>query len=408
MSEVRSAASDGHQLAAIDLDIDPFARDFVNDPYPYHDTLREIGPAFFLGKYGIWGIARYAEVRSAFEDWQTFSSAYGVGFSNFRKEKPWRPPSIISEADPPLHTQSRSALMKVLSPPAMRKLKQKFMEEATNLVDLLLNKQEFDVITDLAEVYVGKMMGDTLGIPVEGRKEHLIKYGRMAVATFAPRNWIFEEIVCDPQPTLEWIAGCCERSSLAPGGFGEQIYQASDRGEIPTDHAKLLVRSLLTAGIDNVVLSLGNTILALARHPAQWKMLRDDPSLWRSAFDETLRYESPVQLFFRTTERPANVGGIEIPTGEKVVLFMGAANRDPRKWTNPNEFNIRRDTQGHLGLGGGIHACVGQMMARLEAECILSAFLKRVISMELTGEPVAQPNSNTKGYASVPVRVTLQ
>lgn len=408
MSDPQINAMDAPRTNAPSLAIDPFSRDFVTNPYSYVETLLEAGPAFWLSKYEIWGIARYAEVRASFEDWQTYSSAHGVGFSNFSKEKPWRAPSIISEADPPLHTQSRSALMKVLSPVTIRKLKQKFMEEATAIVDALLHKQEFDAVTELAEVYAGRMMGDSLGIPVEGRSEHLIKYGRMAVATFAPRNWIFETIVRDPAPTLDWIAACCERGALAPGGLGAQIYEASDRGEIPADHAKLLVRSLLTAGIDNVVLSLGNMIHALALHPAQWKLLRDDPSLWRSAFDETLRYEAPVQLFFRTTQRPATVGGIAIESGEKVALFMGAANRDPRKWVKPDEFDIRRDTQGHLGLGAGIHACVGQMMARLEAECIVSALLKRVISIELTADPVAQVNSNTKGYSSLPVRVNLQ
>ncbi len=408
MRETNSAMTSHGDLNAPVLDFDPFSKEFMGDPHPSYELLRESGAVCWLPKYRVWAMGRYADVASAFEDWKTYSSAHGTGLSHFGKEKPWRAPSIIVEADPPLHTASRSALVRVLSPVELRKRKPIFMQDAETLINGLLDRGEFDAVTELAEIYASKMMGDSLGIPVEGREEFIIKYGAMATAALGPRNWIFEKVIKDLPSVSKWIAKSCERSTLAPGGFGALLYEASDRGELSADDAGLLIRSTLTAGIDNVILALGNMILALARNPAQWEKLQNDPTLWRTAFDEAMRYDTPVQLFFRTTTRTVTVGNVEIGADEKVALFMGSANRDPRKWERPTEFDITRNTNGHLALGGGIHACVGQMMARLEAECVLMALLKRVKTIELAGEPEPLFNNLVKGYHSIPVRVTLQ
>jgi len=134
--------------------------------------------------------------------------------------------------------------------------------------------------------------------------------------------------------------------------------------------------------------------------------LREKPSLARFVFDEALRYESPVQTFFRTTTREVEVSGVRIPEGEKVLLFLGAANRDPRKWgPDADRMDITRKAAGHVAFGMGIHQCIGQPIARLEAELVLTALAERVERLEAAGDPVPKLNNTLKGWASVPVRV---
>jgi len=130
--------------------IDPFSHAFLSDPYPHHEAMRAAGPVVWLDHYGIWGMARHQEVRDALTDWQTYCSGAGVGLSDFRREPPWRPPSIILEADPPLHTRTRAVLTRILSPAAINVLRETFAREAEALVDRLAERREFDGIADLA------------------------------------------------------------------------------------------------------------------------------------------------------------------------------------------------------------------------------------------------------------------
>ena len=141
---------------------------------------------------------------------------------------------------------------------------------------------------------------------------------------------------------------------------------------------------------------------ALAANPGQWAALRDDPSLSRAATEETLRHASPVQTFFRTTTCDAEVAGTTIPAGQKVLLFLGAANRDPRAWPDPGRFDISRRAAGHVDFGSGIHACVGAAIARLEGEYLLSALARQVSTLTLAG-PVRPHLNNTARLAELPL-----
>jgi cytochrome P450 len=127
--------------------------------------------------------------------------------------------------------------------------------------------------------------------------------------------------------------------------------------------------------------------------------------LIRGSFEEVLRFEAPVQTFFRTTTRPVEVSGVKIADGEKVLLFLAAANRDPRRWDKPDTFDVRRRATGHMTFGTGIHGCVGQAVARLESEAIFGALVKRVASFELTGEPRLRLNNTLRGLDTLPLRV---
>jgi cytochrome P450 len=384
--------------------VDPFSHAFMHDPYPHHQAMREAGPVVWLEQYGVWAMARHQEVRDALTDWESYCSSAGVGLSDFRKEPPWRPPSIILEADPPLHTRTRAVLTRILSPAAINVLRTRFEREAEALVARLVEQREFDGIGDFSEAYPVKVFPDAVGISEHGR-ENLLPYGSMVFNGFGPRNDLFNAAMADAGPVREWIMANCSRAALAPDGLGMQIYQAVESGELTEDEAGMLVRSFLSAGIDTTVYSLGNALYCFATNPAQWSLLRENPKLIRGSFEEVLRFESPVQCFFRTTTREVDVGGVRLGDGDKVLLVFGAANRDPRRWDNPDTFDVTRRAAGHMTFGTGIHGCVGQAVARLEAEAVFSALARHVQSFELTGEPTRRLNNLLRGFDTLPLRI---
>src|ERR1700694_6063875 len=376
--------------------LDPFSHEFLRDPYPHHEALREAGPVVWLEQYGIWAMARHQEVRDALTDWQTYCSSAGVGLSDFRKEPPWRPPSIILEADPPLHTRTRAVLTRILSPAAIKILRDTFEREAESLIAQLVEQREFDGVADLAEAYPLKVFPDAVGISEEGR-ENLLPYGGMVFNGFGPRNDLFDKAMANAGPVRDWIMSKCSRAALAPHGLGMRIFEAVDSGELTEPEAGMLVRSFLSAGVDTTVYGLGNALHCFASYPAQWSILRDNPALIRGAFEEGLRFEAPVQTFFRTTTRNVEVAGVRLADGEKVLLFLAAANRDPRRWDKPETFDVRRRATGHMTFGTGIHGSVGTAGGGVQNEAIFGALAKRVASFELTGEPQLRLNNTLRG-----------
>ena len=386
-------------------DLDPFATEFLHDPYRHHETLRELGPVVWLEKYGVIAMARYQQVRDALRDWETFCSSRGGGLTDFAKEKPWRPPSIVLEADPPLHTKTRGVLNRVLSKPALKRLRDDFAHTAERVVSDALQRGEIDAIEHLAEAFPISVFPDAVGIRKDGR-ENLLPYGDMAFNAFGPKNALFEKSFADAQAVIGWITEQCRRESLAPDGIGAQIYAAADEGTVTEDEAALLVRSLLTAGLDTTIFGLGAALYCFSQYPDQYRALRADPKKIRTAFDEAVRYISPVQTFFRTTTKPVDVDGIKLPEGQKVLLFLASANRDPRQWDAPDTFDISRKTLGHVGFGHGIHLCVGQMLAKLEAEVMLEALVRDVESIAPAGDPEWRLNNTLHGLDKLPVRLT--
>jgi cytochrome P450 len=391
-------------IKAPSSDIDPFSAAFFEDPYPIHAALRNAGPAVWLSAHNVWAVAGYAEVHAMLHDWQTFSSARGVGIQDFAKEKPFRLPSLVLETDPPKHDRARNVLNKVLSPGNMRGLKARFAAEAEALVARLLARGEVDAVTDIAEEYPLTVFPDAVGMSKENRR-FLLPYGNMVFNSFGPQNSFFEEAVRDAAVVFEWVQRQSQRDALAPIGFGADIHAAADRGEITHEEAPMVVRSILTAGVDTTVSGLGAAVYCLARYPAQFAKLRADPPLARAAFEEAVRYETPVQTFFRTTTKATEIGGVPIAEGEKVLMFLGAANRDPRRFENPDAYDITRKNAGHVGFGSGVHECVGQVFARMEGEAMLAALAKGVTGLEICGPVKRRYNNTLRGLASLPIRL---
>lgn len=386
------------------LDVDPFAEDFQRDPDTFLERLREAGPVIFLERYRVWAMARYAEVHEVLRDHETFCSAAGVGLANFWKEKPWRTPSLLVEADPPAHTRPRGITARVMSPRALERLRPEFERHAEDLATAAVARGRFDGVTDLAQAYLLRVFPEAVGLD-PGGGENLLRYGDMSFNLFGPRNRLSQEGMAVSMPMHEWFVEQCKRGSLAAGGLGAALYAAVDRGEATEDEAGLLLRSLVMAGMDSVIDGIAWTLYLLATCPGEWAALRDDRTLSRKAFEEALRYCPPIQVIFRTTTREVRVADAVIPAEEKVVCFPGAANRDPREWDDPDRFDIRRRAGTHLAFGSGIHACVGAAIARLEAESLLTALARQARTLELVGPPRRRLHNVLRSLADLPLQV---
>jgi len=392
-------------MQPVELDLDPYDPAFLADPFPSYAVMREAGPVVWLKKYGVFAVSRFKEVQEVLKDYETFCSSGGASFRNYFKEKPWRTPSLLLEADPPLHTRTRAVLSRIMSPAAITSLRASIEADAEQLVQELVARGRFDAVADLGEVFPVKVFPDALGLREEGR-DNLLKYSLLVIAGFGPRNAFAEQAERYAMDCLPWIEASCRREALRPGSFGAQVYDAVDTGELSEEEAPLLVRSFLSAGLDTSIRGISRAIFALASNQDQWTLLCDKPALARAAYEEMIRHNSPAQNVWRTTTRPVTIEGIEIGKHEKVAVFLGSANRDPARWEAPEFYRINRKTVGHVGLGFGIHGCVGQAVARLEGEAILAAFARHAQTLELDGEPTRHSGIGQRGLRSIPVRVT--
>lgn len=386
------------------LAFDPFEEAALADPYAHHDTLRDTGPVVWLPAIGSFAMARYAPVQAALKDWQTFVSGRGVGLSDFAKEEPWRPASLLLETDPPTHDRTRGLMNKVASLATLREAMPVWRAKAADLVDRLLERRHIDAVGEMGEAFPLSVFPDLIGLRDEGR-EHLIPYGSTVFNAFGPRNALLERSLAAAADATAWVAESCKRENLRPDGWGMRVYEAADRGDCSPAEAERLVRSFLTAGVDTTVNGIGNMIRAFATHPEQWQRLRADPTLAKRAFEESLRWHGTVQTFFRTTSRVVEVEGHMIPESAKVLLFLAAANRDPRHWDRADQFDVTRSASGHVGFGFGIHQCLGQMVARLEAEALLDALIPRVAEIRPAGPVERRLNNTLHAVSHLPVEL---
>lgn len=297
-------------------------------------------------------------------------------------------------------------LREALAPPALRRLRDVWQEAAEDLLDNVLAErgEDFDAFDALAKAFPLRVFPDAVGLGPDGRA-NLLPYGNMAFNAFGPVNDLVKSDAPRVADLSAWVNAQCAREALSEDGFGARIWAAADRGELTQQQAPLVVRSLLTAGVDTTVHGLAAALYAFATHPGEWQRLRERPELARVAFDEAVRWQSPVQTFFRTATTDVEIAGVRIPEGTKILMFLGSANCDPARWSDPDSFDLTRDPSGHVGFGMGIHQCVGQHVARLEAEALLTALARRVERIELTGEPRRHLNNTLRSWASIPVRV---
>jgi hypothetical protein len=384
---------------------DPFTRETVEHPEPIQARLREAGEVLWLEKYDCYAVTRQAQVRAVTLDWENFSSASGTGIRNYTKQKPWRPPAIVLEADPPLHVRGRAVFTRALSPGRVKALREPFFAEAEKVVDRALEKGDVDIVKDIAQAFTLKVFPDAVGMPAADR-ERFLEYGEMQVHSFVPPHWLDHDPYANVAEVDQWVQANCKRDVIVGDGFGAVIYAAVDAGEITEPEAQNLVRSFLSAGVDNSITSFANAIWCFAQFSDQWTKLQANPGMVRNAYEESLRYLGPLKFNFRTTSREVTLGDAHLRANEKVCVWLACANRDPRHWNDPEKFDIERKVQGHMAFGVGIHGCVGQVLARLEAEALLAALVKKVKKIEITGEPTRRYVNVVQGFASMPARLT--
>lgn len=387
----------------VDDDVDLFETANLDDPFPQYHRLRDIGPAVHLGKYDIWFLARYDQVRAALSDWQTFSSADGAGLNPIINEA-WSDAVIC--VDPPVHTQMRKLFTDRLGPKQLKPLSDTIDARAKELVERLVARREFDAVHDLAEDLPVNVIMDLVGWP-ESERESLLDYAAGSFDCCGPENERMQAALPKLVGSVEYVTGIYDSRRMAPGSFGYTIQQAADDGEISKDAAIGLLLAYVVAAFDTTINAISSGMYLFAQNPDQWSALRANPALVPSALNEILRFESPIQYFSRVTTRDVDLGeGVVIPEGSRVLHSYGSANRDERHFPDPDRFDVTRNPMDHLAFGAGNHACAGQNLARLEALAVLRALVENVSTIELAGQPIRALNNVTRGFASLPVRVS--
>jgi len=394
------------------LDIDPFGDAVLTDPSDFFVKLREAGPVVKVEQsegFDIVAVGRDSVVRAIFEDHDGFLNSRGGGILDLARDEPFRTPGVLQETDPPYHTGVRKVMTDIISPRHLRAMKASFQVAADEIVDALLEKGEFDAHEDLAEAFPLRVIPDAIMGVRPGGRENLLRYSTWLFESMGPKTPRARAVidsVDNIEGALAWVAESTQRENVADGSLGARLWGGVDEGLLTENEAGLMTRSLVGAGIDTTIYALGMTLNLLVDNPDQYAKLHDNPSLGKFAFDEGLRWGSPVRQIWRTPSRDLEVEGVAIREEQKVMLVMGAANHDPERWgPTADEFDIERDSSGHLSLGRGIHACVGAPIARMEADALLGTFAKRVKKIERVAESKPLLNNSLRGWSSIPIRI---
>jgi cytochrome P450 len=376
-----------------EYELDIFTPEAVINAREVDDALREFAPVVRLAD-GTHMLGRHEHVAAGLLDWKAFSSA----------SRPWHDPSsprpeILLTDDPPRHTQVRKVIADALSPRALERIKDIFEVRAKELVGRLRERETVDAVSDVAQAYVFQVLPDILGLPEEGR-EHMHGFSEMVWATMGPPGELFDQAMQhDYSAVIQWLETQCDRAALDPEGIGEQIYAASDRGQVTLAEAKLLLQTVLSAGADTTFITMANALRAWAEFSEEYGKLRAEPKKVRAAFDESLRWDSPSRMAGRITTRDVPIDDYVIPAGTRCGLMFAAANRDPRFWEAPDEYRFDRDNRHSLGWGYGVHGCVGRTLATMEAQALLGEIVAQVQSIELAGP--YEPWMTTVGHGPI-------
>lgn len=387
-------------------DVELFDDAAIRNPYPLYRMLRDLGPVVWLERYDVWAIPRYHDVHAVLANHRVFSSARGVAINpavNARVVQPERVNSLIS--DPPLHDAIRRVSSRPLTPAALKSVQPVIADRARKLVDDLCARSSFDGMRDVAQVLPLSVVAELVGLPDHGRESML----RWASATFDAMGPANDRGAAAFAPLAELYAFC--ETEAIPGrlkadGWADRIYQAAAAGEMELERCPGTIREYIGPSLDTTIFATGHLLYLLGRHPEQWALLKQDPSLISAAINEALRIETPVRAFTRYVVEDTAVSDVILPEGARVCVLYGSANRDERRWEEPERFDIGRRNNAHVAFGTGIHTCAGMHLARMEITELMLALLKRVDSFEV-GEPEIEMNNILRGFASFPMSLKL-
>ncbi|MGH7963108.1 MAG: cytochrome P450 [Candidatus Binatia bacterium] len=330
---------------------------------------------------GFWAVSRHEDVFSILKNPQMFSSAVFMdSFLGDLNPFPPQAPAIVS-CDPPDHTRLRKLVNRAFTPRRIAGLEQHLREVVQQLLEPAVARGDCDVIRDLAIPLPVIAIAELLGVPPERRHD----FKRWADNFIRGSNplALSPQIVVELRQSLEEfyayfrdaIAACRKK----PGdNLISDLVRAEEENQMLTGEEVLsLVILLVIGGAETTTNLVGNAVLALLDHPEQWAKVQASPALVPQAVEEVLRYDAPVQWLFRQTTQEVEMAGAALPAGAAVMFLMGSANRDERKFPDPDRFDILRNCEGHVGFGFGIHFCLGTLLARLEAKLALEELLKR-------------------------------
>jgi cytochrome P450 len=414
----RPSALDDRDAAGLDELL--VAPAFTDDPYPAYARLREADPVHWCEPWRAWVVTSWAANVEVMRQPDAFSSAgYELAaLEAIERARPGAAPSLVAHystpvlsiTDPPVHTRLRRLLVASFTPRVVERLRPRVEALVESLLDELDEEGEADVLARFAYPLPALVIGELLGVPPDDR-DRFMAWSADIVA-FVGTGAADPDRVDQAERSMREF-----RESLRPliaerrrrGGedlLGLLARPARDEDGLSDEELVATCVTLLFAGHETTANLIGNGLLALLRHPGQLRLLRDRPDLAEAAIEELLRYDSPVQRNRRRATRDVELAGRRIAPDDRVLAFLGAANRDPAVFADPDRLDIERSPGRHLAFGHGIHYCVGAALSRLEAPIALGALLRRYPRLGLAAADVRwKPNIAFRGLEALPVRL---
>ncbi len=379
------------------------------NPYPHYRLLLQVAPVKLSAMLSAVVVSRYREIEQILTDHETYSN-HRPEATPFRQLDLTAGAATILSSDPPDHTRLRKLVSRDFTPRRIAAMEPRIREITNTLLDQVERKGEFDVIADLANQLPVMVIAQMLGISTARHREFKAWSNAIVASSSVPPHLPRPPEAIEATAALRgFLAAEIERRRHDPGPDLISALIAHQEVEALTA-AELLafLILLLMAGNETTTNLIGNGLLALMRHPQQLEHLRSHPDAITSAVEEMLRYDSPVQGVVRLARKPDQVGGVEIEAGTLVIVLLGAANRDPSKFEQPDAFDITRTPNEHLAFGHGIHFCLGAQLARLEGSIAIASVLERFPNLALAdpAAPLSYRGSLfLRGLAALPLSI---
>ncbi len=382
----------------------------TQDPYPVYAALRTRAPVHRSRLLNAWVFTRHADVGSILRDHRRFGNDPRKGTWTPRQRAMLPPPEELTMLllDPPDHTRLRVLVSKAFTPKSVNALEPPVRNMLGRLLDDIGDPTAFDLMQAVARPLPMIVIAEMLGVPAEDRAQFAI-WSAQRARLLEPLISRRERKAGEAASTAfdAYFLPLIERRRTSPReDILSALVQAQDEGEHLSERETLnMLRLLLSAGNETSANLIGNGILALLRHPDQLQRLREDPDLIPMAVEELLRFDSPVQADFRRVLVDCEVNGFTLRKRDNIVLLLGAANRDPEVFVNPDRLDVGRNQGSHLSFGSGIHHCLGAPLARLEGRIVLETLLERFSSINLlTDRPRFHKSIVLRGLQSLPLR----
>ncbi|WP_182358329.1 cytochrome P450 [Tomitella gaofuii] len=391
--------------------LDPYSYVLHEDPYPAYRWLREHEPVHHSPELGFWAVSRHADVRAAFLDKERFSSANGVTLDPAAYGPHAHRTMSFLAMDDPKHLRMRSLVSRRFNPRFIAPMRGRITEITHEHLDPALRRGEFDFIGDVAARIPMDVISEMMGVPPPDRVE--IRRLADAVVHREDGSTDLPQAAVEAAMTLlsYYVDLLARRRAHPQDDLTSELAQTEVDGDALTD-AEIIgfLFLMVVAGNETTTKLLGNAAYWGHRHPGQLAMPFADAAHVPGWVEETLRYDTSSQMLLRTTAADVTMHGVTIPAGQKVLVLVGSANRDERVFDAPDAYRIERDSSaGLLSFGVGTHYCLGVHLARLEATVVLTALRDAASGFALDEAGCARVHSsNVRGFASMPMRVTLR